>query len=194
MIAPVKVNFKLYQGSTFSEVLRWESYNIVYKPITGISKTAPVVVTAIGHGMPIGWRAKIYGVSGMKEINSDEYVIATNATTDTISFNSINASNFTTYTSGGTLEYNEPKSLSGYTARMQIRQKVTSDTVILECTTENGMIVLNDTNKTITITIPAVTTAGLSFKSAVYSVELVNGTTVVPFIYGNITLDTEITR
>jgi hypothetical protein len=194
MTAPVKVNFKLYQGSTFSEVLRWESYTKVYKPITNITKAAPAVVTAIAHGMPVGWRARITGVTGMKEINSEEYVIATESTLDTLTFNSINASGYSTYTSGGILEYNEPKSLAGYTARLQVRAKVTSDVILLECTTENSMIVLNDTNKTITITVPALTTEDLSFKSAVYSMELVSGAVVVPFIYGNITLDTEITR
>ena len=59
MTAPVKTNFKIYQGSTFTEVLRWESYTKVYKTITNITKTAPVVITAIGHGMPVGWRAKV---------------------------------------------------------------------------------------------------------------------------------------
>lgn len=194
MTAPVKVNFKLYQGSTFTEVLRWESYIKVYKPITNITKTAPAVVTAVGHAMPVGWRALISGVAGMKEINSEEYVIATATTTDTITFNSINASSYTAYVSGGILEYNEPKSLSGFTARMQLRTKVSSTTTLLECTTENGMIALNDTNKMVTISIPAATTELLTFKTAVYSMELVNGSTVIPFISGNITLDTETTR
>lgn len=194
MTVPTKVNLKIYQGSTFTETFRWESYTKVYKVITAITKTAPVVITAVAHGMPIGWRANITGVLGMKEINSEEYNIATAVTSDTVTFNDINASSYTTYTSGGILEYNEPKSLVGYTARMQIRAKVNSTTSLLECTTENSMILLNDTNKTITLSIPAATTELLSFKSAVYSMELVSGSTVTPFVYGNITLDTEITR
>lgn len=194
MTAPVKVNFKLYQGSTFNEVLRWESYLKVYKPITDISKTAPAVITSAAHGIPVGWRTRISGVLGMKEINSEDYVVITATTIDTVEINSINATNYSTYTSGGVLEINEPKSLVGYTARMQVRAKVSSDTILLECTTENGRITINDTNKTITITIPADVTEVLTFKTAVYSLELVNGSIVTPFIYGNITLDTEITR
>lgn len=194
MTAPVKVNFKVYQGSTFSEVLRWESYLKTYKPITAISKTAPVIITSEAHGIPVGWRVTIGGVSGMKEINSEDYVIVTSSTIDTVDINSINATTYSTYTSGGTLQFNEPKSLTGYTARMQLREKVSSSDVLLECTTENGMIVLDDTSKTITITISATTTEALTFKTAVYSMELVNGSIVIPFIYGNITLDTEITR
>lgn len=195
MTTPAKENYKIIQGSTFSEVLRWESYLKVYKPITAISKTAPVVITAVGHGIPVGWRTKITNVLGMKEINdSANYVIVTETTTDTVTINSINAASYSTYTSGGILEYNEPKILSGMTARMQIRLKVSSTEILLELTTENGMIVLNDTNKTITLNIPASVTQTLAFKTAVYSLELVSGITVVALVTGGITLDSEITR
>lgn len=195
MTAPTKVNLKVYQGSTFEEIFRWESYTKVYKPITNITKTAPIVVTAVGHGMPVGWRCKITDVTGMKEINSSTtYHNVTEVDTNSFTINAINAVAYSDYISGGIAEYNEPKSLLGLTARMQIRAKVTSVDDLLELTTENSMIILNDTNKTITITIPAATTELLTFKSAVYSLELVDGAVVTPFIYGNITLDTEITR
>lgn len=194
MVAPVKVNLKVYQGSTFAEIFRWESYTKVYKPITGITKAAPAVVTAVGHGMPVGWRFKVSDVLGMKEINTDEYHVASSVSADTVTISELNSSLYTTYTSGGNIEYNEPKSLYGITARMQIRSKLSSTEVLLELTTENSMIILDDSAKTIVINIPAVTTATLDFKTAVYSMELVNGATVVPFIHGNIVLDKEVTR
>lgn len=195
MTAPTKVNLRIYQGSTFTENFRWESYTKVYVPITNITKAAPPVITAAGHGMPIGWRCKITDVVGMKEINSSStYRVVTDADANTITINDINAASYTTYTSGGIIEYNEPKSLVGLTARMQIRTKVTSTDTLLELTTENSMIVINDGTKIITVTIPAATTELLTFKTAVYSLELVSGSIVTPFIYGNITLDTEITR
>ena len=194
MTAPVKKNFKIYQGSTFNEILRWESSTKVYKPITAITKAAPMVVTAVGHGLVAGWRAKISNVVGMKEVNSEEYLVATEITNDTATFNGVNAAGYTTYTSGGILEYNMPVPLSGYTGRMQIRASLNSSTVILELTTENSLLVIDDATKTITINIPASTTQTFTFKSAVYSLELVSGVTVIPFIYGNLTLDTEVTR
>lgn len=195
MATPVKVNFKIYQGSTFKEVIRWESNVITYKPITGITKAAPMVVTAVGHSIPLGWRAKITDVVGMKEINSsDNYLIATTTTTDTITFNEVNSSGYTAYTSGGTLYYNAPSSLSGVTARMQIRAKVNSTTTLDELTTENGKIVIDDTAKTITVLVSATDTALYTFSSAVYSLEVISGVIVTPLIYGNITLDKEITR
>lgn len=194
MAAPTKLGLKIYQGSTFTQVLRWESYTKIYKPITAITQAAPVVITAVAHGLTVGWRVKLSNILGMKELNSSEYYTATSMTTDTVTLNDVNSVGYTTYVSGGVLEYNEPESLAGCTARMHIRAKVGSTAILLELTTENGMIIINDTNKTITISIPAATTETLTFKSAVYSMEIVKGLVVTPFIYGTITLDTEITR
>ena len=195
MSTPTKVNFKIYQGSTFREVIRWESNVITYKPITNITKAAPMVVTAVGHVVPLGWRVKIADVVGMKEVNSvDNYIIATSTTSDTVTFNSVNSSSYTAYTSGGTLYYNQPSSLSGVTARMQIRAKLGSTTTLDELTTANGKIILDDTAKTITLLVSATDTALYTFSSAVYSLEVISGIVVTPLIYGNITLDKEITR
>jgi hypothetical protein len=194
MAGPTKLNFKIYQGSTFTEEIRWESDTKVYKPITSIFAAAPLVVTAVAHGAPVGWRAKITNVLGMTDVNSDEYKTITGTTTDTLTFNDINAAGYKAYISGGILEYSQPNSLAGYTARMQIREKLTSTTVIESLTTENSMIVLDDTLKKITITIPATATELYTFKSAVYSLELVNGAIVIPLVYGGITLDLETTR
>lgn len=195
MTAPAKLNYKVYQGSTFSEVVRWESATKVYKTITNITKAAPMVVTAVGHGMPVGWRAKINTVVGMKEINSsDNYLIATATTTDSITFGDVNSAGYTTYVSGGVLEYNAPTVLTALTARMQIREKLTSATVLATLTTENGGLTLNNINGTITMTIAASATELFTFKSAVYSLEIINGAVVTPLVYGNLTLVSEITR
>jgi hypothetical protein len=195
MAVPVKLNFKIYQGSTFKEVLRRETATKVYSPITAISKAAPIVITSAAHGIPLGWRTKVTNVLGMKEINSnDTYNTVTTVTSNSVSFNDVNSLAYTDYVSGGVLEYNAPYSLAGVTARMQIREKPTSVDVIDELTTLNGKILIDDSLKTITILLDASTTALYSFSSAVYSMELVNGTEVIPFIYGSISLEKEITR
>ena len=77
---------------------------------------------------------------------------------------------------------------------MQIREKLASSTTVYELTTENGGIILNDTLKTITLTIPATTTAGFTFKTAVYNLELVNAGTVIRLTQGDLTLVPEVTR
>jgi hypothetical protein len=194
MSASTKVNFKIIQGSTFIEVLRYESDTKIYTPITAIFATAPMSITANNHGMVAGWRAKISNVVGMTEANNLDWIIATQVGASSATFNSVNAAGFKPYVSGGILEYNQPVSLAGMTARMQIREKLASTTIIEELTTENGKITIDDAAKTIVLQIPATTTATYTFKSATYSLELIVGTTIIPFIYGNITLDKEVTR
>lgn len=195
MAAPVKLNLKIYQGSTFREVLRWESDTKVYKPISGITKSAPIEINCVGHGIPIGWRAKITNVLGMKEINSaDTYHQITDATVDAFKINKVNAVGYSDYTSGGIVEYNQPVDLTGVTARMHLREKLESTTTILELTTENGGVIVDNTEKTITLFISPTATAALTFTSAVYSLELIKAGDVTPFITGSVSLVKEVTR
>lgn len=194
MTAPVKLNLKIYQGATFRETLRWESSEKVYVPIVNITRTAPMVVTATAHGAPAGWRVKITNCLGMTQANTSDYVTASAVTTDSLTFNNVNALGYTAYTSGGVLEYNRPVDLSGYTARLQIREKLSSETAAVELTTTNGGIVLDNTQKTIQLFLSAAATAALNFSSGVYGLELVSGDEVIPMLYGNITVVKEVTR
>lgn len=196
MSAPVKLNFKIYQGSTFREVFRWESSTKVYKPIQAITNSAPVVITAENHEIPQGWRVRVVGAGGMKEINcaDDQHYLVTETTTNTVTLNEVNSLKYTPYTTGGVLEYNHPVPLSGYSARMQIRPKINSDTIIDSLTTENGKLILDQENSVITIQIPSYVTQNYDFNVAFYSLELVSGIEVVPFINGTVTLVKEITR
>ena len=196
MSAPAKLNFKIYQGSTFAEVLRWESAVKVYAPITGITKSAPLVVTAPAHGIPVEWRVKFTNIAGMTDLNSDSIYHQVSATTsDTLTINSVNSLGFKAYTTGGIVEYNKPVDTIDYTARMQIRSKVDSPDIILSLTTENLGIVIDNIKKTITINISATATAALTFNTAVYSLEMISsGGQVTPFVGGNLTLVKEVTR
>jgi hypothetical protein len=196
MGAPAKINFKMYQGSTFDEVLRWESSRKIYKAITDITLAAPAVVTATAHGIPDGWRVKVTNVGGMKEINdTTNYRVATLLTSSTIELNEINSLGYTTYTAGGVLEYNEPVDLAGFTARMQLRTKIDDADTIAEYTTVNGKLSINNTTKTINILVDATTTSEYTFSSAVYSLEMISGSGVVtPLASGTITLIKEVTR
>lgn len=196
MATPTKLNLTIIQGSTFSEVIRWEGSKKIYKSITNITQAAPVIVSATSHGVPDGWRVKITNAGGMKEINStDTYRKATVLTSSTIEINELNGAGFTAYTTGGVLEYNEPVDLTSYTARMQIRSKLESTTALLELTTENSGIVIDNALKTITVKITAAATAALDWVSGVYSLELVSGSGVVTtLLTGNVTVKKEVTR
>lgn len=197
---PAKINYKIYQGSTFEETFKWESETKVYQPIKHISKAAPCVIELHQTPtLPVGWRVRVVGAGGMKEINTPEEVYytatAVNTVTNLVELNQVNSLLYTTYNSGGVLEYNAPVDLATYSARMQIRESVDSTTIIHSATTENGGITLDNTNKRITITIPAAATTQFNFSVAVYSLELYTGAgKVVPFIAGNLTLVPEVTR
>ncbi|MBI3983827.1 hypothetical protein HY346_00845 [Candidatus Microgenomates bacterium] len=195
------------KGSTFSKVIRWAAEPLIYKPITGITKAAPPVITATGHGVPNGWRVAVASVIGMRDINGksltkggvpfdSEFHKATVLTANTLSLNDVNALDFTAYTSGGTLVYFTPVDLNGYTARMQIRlTEVAADPALVSLTTENGGIAIDNTAKTITLTIAATATDDLTFLAGVYDLELISSTGVVtPLLKGNVTVEAEVTR
>lgn len=83
--------------------------------------------------------------------------------------------------------------LTGYTARMQIRQRITGDTLIA-LTTENGRIALGGSAGTVTLTISASDTAAIT-TDGVYDLELVSGSEVVTrLLQGTVTLSKEVTR
>ena len=193
---PAKLNYKIYQGSTFQETYRWESETKVYVPIQSIAKSAPcVITTAATHQIPVGWRFQVSG-GGMKELypTSDTYQIATGVTSNTITINQVNSINYTTYTSNGVIAYNQPVDLSQYKARMQFRETVDSDTVLYQATSDTGEIVLDNTYETITITILGNVTSLFTFSTAVYSLELYNANNVLSFLVGNLSLVPEVTR
>lgn len=190
MQKPVKINYTIQQGATFKRVLRWESSTKHYALITAITKSAPVVITAPAHGCPVGWRARVTNVVGMKEINSEEYFTVTDATQDTVTVNLINSLGYTAYASNGVLEYNEPVDLTGYTAVMQARDSATGE-IVMELTTENSGIVFDNVEKTITLTLDYNLAKLLTFKTAEYGIEFTKSGEVIPFSIGVLTLEKE---
>jgi len=76
-------------------------------PIEGISATNPAIVQSTGHGLSDGDEVFIYDVVGMTQVNGRSYIV-TNSDPDFFELydefgNSINASSFTPYTSGGNI-------------------------------------------------------------------------------------------
>lgn len=189
MASPVKLNFQLYQGGTFKQILRWESGTKAYIPITGITKSAPVTITAPGHDIPPGWRVKVMNVGGMKEINNaDTYYQATVVTDNLIELNSVVSLNYTTYTSGGIIEYNLPINLVGYTGKLTLADSVNSASPVYETSTLDGGVIIDTEAHTITINIPATVTKEFTFSKVVYELNLQYGTEVIPFASGLIFL------
>jgi hypothetical protein len=85
--------------------------------------------------------------------------------------------------------------LTGYTARMQIRGKITDAAPLVELTTENGGITLGDAAGTIDLFISHTDTTGFDWAAGVYDLELITpGGDVIRRIYGAVSVIPEVTR
>lgn len=85
--------------------------------------------------------------------------------------------------------------LTGYTARMQIREAFTSSSTILSATNQNGQLVITANQGKVTLTLTATETAALTFTTGVYDLELVSASgTVTRLVEGTVTLSKEVTR
>lgn len=190
----------ILQGKTFARTLRWEAAPIVYKPITAITKTAPVRLTVPDHGAPNNWRATVISVVGMSQINAEntppkskDYNRLTVIDDDTIEFNTINASDFGAYRSGGYLQYNTPVDLTGMTARMTIKDRV-GGIVLDTLTTTDGEITIDVSGNKINLLLSAATTAVYTWTKGVYDLEMVSASGVVTLLlYGAVALTKEVT-
>jgi hypothetical protein len=86
--------------------------------------------------------------------------------------------------------------LTGYTAKMQVRERVGSSTVVLECSSANGRITLGGSAGTITIVAQDEITAPLTpMPKAVYDLELTSaGGEVTRLLRGGVEIVPEVTR
>lgn len=173
------------KGKTFSQSFRWETLPFIYKAITGISRSGPVVITSPTHGLPDGWRTSILSAKGMLQINAQndppqdsDYHPATIVDVNSISLNDIDSSNFKTYTSGGYLRYYTPVDMAGFVARGQIKNKI-GGTELLLLNTANSRIAIDNANKRITVTISAVDTAAFAFQTGIIDLEMVSAGGIV---------------
>ena len=88
-----------------------------------------------------------------------------------------------------------PVDLTGATARMQIRPKIDSATVLVELTTENGRIALGGVTGDVTLTIEAAITTDFAWREGVYDLEIIFAdTTVKRLLSGSVAVSPEVTR
>ena len=87
----------------------------------------------------------------------------------------------------------DPVDLTTYTARMQVRERVAADTVVLDLADGSG-ITLGGVEGTVAIEFTAAQTAALSPRRYVYDLELIAGAYVKRLVQGSITVKPEVTR
>lgn len=84
--------------------------------------------------------------------------------------------------------------LTGYTARMQIREKKSSTTKLLDISTSD-YITLGGVAGTVVVEVPAATTAAMDFSRGVYDLELESsGGIVTRLLEGAVEFSKEVTR
>jgi len=193
-----KLNLKIKQGSTFARSFRWEGLPYKYVPITAISQSAPCAINATAHGLlemqPFG----IQSAKGMTELNQKDFSFPYRATiqgVDDITINSVNSLDYKTHTaSTGVIIARTVRDLTGFTARLQIREKVDSDTTLFEATWGTHLTI--DTGlQQVKLIIPADETALFTFAFGVYDLELeAPDGTVTPVLQGSVSVLKEVTR
>jgi hypothetical protein len=198
-MAATRYDLLLRQGETYQRVVRWEALPLVWKAITAITNTGPVRITAVGHGIPDGWRAVVKDAGGMDEINTpnwpprvSDFHKTTVESSDVVNFNDVSAAEYDPYTSGGYLVYYTPVVLTGYSARMKIKDRI-GGTVLASFTSPTDIDV-NTSQHTITLTIAATATDDYTWSRGVYDLEVVSGAGVVTaLLSGSVTIIKEVT-
>lgn len=85
--------------------------------------------------------------------------------------------------------------LTGFSARMQVRQSVNSSTVLLSATTANSKLTITAAEGKVTLSLTDAETSALSFDFGVYDLELVaSDDEVTRLVQGSITVSKEVTR
>jgi len=81
-----------------------------------------------------------------------------------------------------------PYNLTGYTARMTIRESI-GGTEIVSLTTENGGITITPLTGTIALLISETDTTAMDFTTGVYDLEIITGAVVKRLLQGKATFD-----
>lgn len=88
-----------------------------------------------------------------------------------------------------------PVDLTGYTARLQVRESVTATDVLLELSTANGGISITPLEGSIALSLSATATAAITWVSGVYDLELTSSTGFVRrLLKGKFKVTQEVTR
>lgn len=194
MTSCARHNFGVCGGATFAEAVQWAVGPYIIKAISGITKAASAVVTAVGHGVPDGWPVAIVGVAGMTQINADQYPprggdwqTATVLATDSVGLNNVSSALFSTYLSGGFLVYPTPVDLAGMTAIFQVfNSPDMTGTPLLSLAVGTG-ITLDNTKKRINITFA---TAALTWAFGYYKLAMTDTSSVVHNVLeGTVTIE-----
>lgn len=169
----------LVRGKTCEQAFLYSNSILAYRPITALANKAPVRLTCPAHGCPDNWPVRVQGVVEPRELNTEEGKAfqATVVDLDTLELNSLDASLWAEFVHSGSVVFNTPIDLTGWKARMHIRNKIGGE---LLCTLSSdpaddaeGVIEIDNESSAFIIKLTAEQTAGLTWNSGVYDLEAI---------------------
>ena len=83
--------------------------------------------------------------------------------------------------------------LTGYTAKLDIRQNISDTSPIISLSTSNSRITLGGALGTILLNLNATETGSLNFSTALYDLELYSGSNTIRLLQGKVILSKQVT-
>ena len=192
-----KRNLSVCRGQTASFSVRPGTGQYTYKAISGVSNTAPCVVTVVGHGIPDGYPVAVVTMIGMDELEASgnppveaDYREASVADANSIVLNGVNSTDYTPYISGGYVQFHTPRDLATDEAAFTIYTDE-GGTAVLSLTSDPAAgVVVDNAAKVVTATIADEQSAALRAGEFFYRFNLltVDGE-VLPLTYGMFTAE-----
>jgi hypothetical protein len=192
-------NFPLdfIQGATFSNTFHWYAGGRFMAPIEEITIGYPTIVKVTAHGLPTISDTPIIlsSIEGCTILNSKELGIEEGAWVDVDHFEMPVSTVKDPWTVGsGEMTYFKPTDITGFTARMHVKERWQSDEILIDLTTENGGILLTVEDASIVLTIQPAVTQALKIKKGVYSVEMISpGADITRIFEGVVVVHREVT-
>lgn len=170
---------RLVRGKTCEQVLLYADTRLRYLPIEAMPSQAPVRLTLTAHAIPDNWPVRVQGVTAPAELNTKAgmAVRATVVDADTVELNSLDATTWAAFVASGHLVFQAPVDLTGWKARMHIRDKVGGN-LLMSLSSDpadeaDGEIQVDVVNSAFVIKLSAAQTAGLPWNSGVYDLEAI---------------------
>ncbi|WP_314408932.1 hypothetical protein [Pseudomonas kuykendallii] len=185
---PARLDLPVIPGTTNRQPLLLMQPSYLYKPIAAIQRTAPLLITVPGHGLPPEWPVWFEDVVGWSELRSDKtrqpFRMARVVDADTIELNGLNGIN--QKASGGVLVYQPPVDLTGCTGLLRI---TSNDGAVLDLTTENGGLVIQGPGQLLVVITPAQADV-LALARSDYWLDLtMSDGTVMRWLHGDVLVD-----
>lgn len=177
--------YTIQQGATFRAKLTYMQPTLTVKPISGITTSIRPTLTAAAHGIPAGldWPIWIRGVKGSVKLNhATEQLGDHNAAylANRIDANTLtllaDTSDQPAYASGGEIAYQPPVDLTGCTALMHVRERLTDTATVLTLSSATAApasrLTITAASGLIEIEISDEDTAAITWKTAVWDLEI----------------------